>query len=135
MAGLRYYGPLRLLHGPHGPPPFVRGCTRRCALRTRAPVELSSLTSNNHRVHSAPADPAVAVTAALVVAGLSRWFTGFARLRPWQPSSLLNGLGSTGVCFLGAHWMGFTFVADCTPGSPAALHLPSRERSCRRLLS
>lgn len=42
-------------------------------------------------------------------------------------------LGSTVVYLLGAHWMGFTFVADCTLGSPVALHLPSRGRSFRRL--
>ena len=109
-----------------------RGCTRRCVPRAHAPVGLSFLTSDNHRLHSAPADPAVAVTAAtVVVASPAR--AGFARLRPWQPSPYIERLGSTVVCFLGAHWMGFTFVADCRLGSPVALHLPSRGRSFRRL--
>jgi hypothetical protein len=96
-------------------------------------VELSSLNSYNHRLHSAPADPAMAMTAVLVIASLSDLFIGFARLRPWQPSSDMNGLGSMEVYFLGAHWMGFTFVADYTLGTQVALHLPSRGRSYRCL--
>jgi hypothetical protein len=39
----------------------------------------------------------MAMTAVLVIASLSDLFIGFARLRPWQPSSDMNGLGSMEV--------------------------------------
>jgi len=127
----RYYGPLRLLQQPNGPHGLA-ACARRRAL-TPAAGDLILYPHDLH-AHSAPADPAA------MMAGPSVIQASPVCHRVCQYPALIAFAISTqarlrGILIFGAHWMGFTFVADCAPCSPAALHLPSRGRSGRRILS
>jgi hypothetical protein len=89
----------------------------------------------NHYPHSVPADPAVGLTGPMVI------LASPARRGVCQRPALIAFIIPEQIrlhgCFIiiEAHWMGFTFVTDCASCSPAALHLPSRGRSCRRILS
>lgn len=88
----------------------------------------------NLHTHSVPADPAVVVTGPMVIQASP------ALRRVCQRPALIAFIMAEQIRLHGcsnfeAHWMGFTFVTDCASCSPAALHLPSRGRSCRRILS
>lgn len=88
----------------------------------------------NHPAHSVPANPAVVVTGPMVIQASP------APRRVCQRPALIAFIMAEQIRLHGcsnieAHLMGFTFVTDCASCSPAALHLPSRGRSCRRILS
>ena len=99
--------------------------------RSRPSRELSTLTSNILLVHSVPADPAVALTGAMVIPGLSRCSQG---LLDSNPGSLRrNPSGSAPRLFLLSRLIGWASGSLRTArlALRLALHLPSRGRSCR----
>lgn len=89
---------------------------------------------HHQHAHSVPADPAVTLTGPTVVEASPA-------LRRVCQRPIRFAFANTPVARLHgyfvfeAHLMGFTFVTDCASCAPVALHLPSRGRSYRGIIS
>jgi hypothetical protein len=84
--------------------------------------------------HSTPADPAATLARPMVIQA-SPVLHRVCQRPALIAFTITTQVRLRGTLIFGAHLMGFTFVVDCTPCSLAALHLPSRERSCQRIIS